>query len=208
MTDSEAIKKHHKSNLAGIIDILRAKGTLMKWPLIFSLVVSFLVMNGTIFFYPQHSFDYLRKTVELMLSFFPNLLGFSLGGYALVVGFGNLDLIKAGSKLNGYSVYQKLNAIFSLCIFLQVLTTTVSFIVNWLVVVNPFMISEISVGVFGIIMNAFILFFILFVSLYSLLLSPYVIINLFTLSQVNSSFLTIQKLTDKRKQVDDKKDGD
>lgn len=188
------IRKHHKVGLKGIWDILLKKGTFKKFPFWLSIFLSAGICVSLICLSPENSFRYLKDSTELILSFFPSLLGFSLGGYALVVGFSNLDLIKAGAKPEKHSVYQILNAVFSLCIFLQVMTTLLSFVVSWIIKVNLFDLTTLQTGIVGNVTNSIVLLFMVFSSIYSLLLTPYVVTNLFTLSQVNSSYLTIQKV--------------
>jgi hypothetical protein len=194
------IRNHHKVGLRGIWDILLRKGTFKKFPFWLSVILSAGICLSLICLSPEKSFRYLKDSTELILSFFPSLLGFSLGGYALVVGFSNLDLIKAGAKPDKHSVYQILNAVFSLCIFLQVMTTLLSFVVSWIIKVNLFDLTTTKTGIIGDATNSIVLLLMVFSSVYSLLLTPYVVTNLFTLSQVNSSFLTIQKLSEDRNQ--------
>lgn len=188
------IRKHHTVGLKGIWEILLKKGTFKKFPFWLSVFLSAGLCISLNCVSPEKSFRYLKDSTELILSFFPSLLGFSLGGYALVVGFSNLDLIKSGAKQDKHSVYQILNAVFSLCIFLQVMTTLLSFVVSWIIKVNFFNLTTLKTGVIGDVTNSIVLLLMVFSSIYSLLLTPYVVTNLFTLSQVNSSFLTIQKV--------------
>ena len=117
------IKDLNKDGWRGIQKILFKRGTLKKLPFIFSLILSLLFISFLLIFDFPKLYDHLKVTSELILSFFPNLLGFSLGGYALVVGFSNLELIKRATKVDGHSIYQILNAIFALCIIFQVFTT-------------------------------------------------------------------------------------
>lgn len=193
------IRKHHKVGLQGIWEILLNKGTFRKLPFWLSVFIAVGICVLVISFSPNNLFMYLKDSTALIISFFPSLLGFSLGGYALVVGFSNLELIKAGAKFKSHSVYQILNAIFSLCIFLQVITTLLSFVVSWIIKVNFFNLTTLKTGLAGDITNSILLLLVVFSSVYSLLLTPYVVINLFTLSQINSSFLTIQKLNEEKK---------
>ena len=195
---ADEIRKHHKVGLKGIWDILLKKGTFKRLPFWLSIFLSVGMCVSLICISPEKSFRYLKDSTELILSFFPSLLGFSLGGYALVVGFSNLDLIKAGAKPEKHSVYQILNAVFSLCIFLQVMTTLLSFVVSWIIKVNLFDLTTLKTGIIGDVTNSIVLLLMAFSSVYSLLLTPYVVTNLFTLSQVNSSFLTIQKVSENK----------
>jgi hypothetical protein len=195
------IKGLHTDGLKGIKQILYKKGTFKKAPFLVSLILSITISTLLLVISAHKSFHYLKESTDLILSFFPNLLGFSLGGYALVVGFSNTELIKAGTTTEKHSVYQILNAIFSLCIILQVIVTLSAFLVSWIIRVNLFELTTEPIGIFGDIINSILILILIFTSIYSLALTPYLIINLFTLSQLNNSFLTIQKIVEDRKNV-------
>ena len=160
------IREHHKVGLKGIRGILLKKGTFKKLPFWLSIFLSVGICMSLICLSPEKSFVYLKDSTELILSFFPSLLGFSLGGYALVVGFSNLDLIKAAAKPEKYSVYQILNAVFSLCIFLQVMTTLLSFVVSWIIKVNLFDLTTLKTGIIGDVTNSLVLLLLMFSSVY------------------------------------------
>jgi hypothetical protein len=190
------IKELHLFGFSGILDILKIKGTFKKFPFYLSIFLSLTIVIFIAFNYSIKLYDFVEETSKLLLSFFPNLLGFSLGGYALVVGFSNTDLIKKGSETKKHSLYQILNAIFSLSIIFQVFTTILCFSIVWFVDVASKHINLINVELFSSIINALLLFMLLFGSFYSLFLTPYVITNLFTLSQLNNLHLTIENLKD------------
>jgi len=61
---------------------------------------------------------------EVAISILPSLLGFSLGGYVIMVGFGDVEFLEAlrGRTGNAPSTYMKMNAAF--VHFLIVQTTT------------------------------------------------------------------------------------
>jgi hypothetical protein len=61
---------------------------------------------------------------ELAISILPDLLGFSLGGYVIMVGFGDVDFLEAlrGRTGNGPSTYMKMNAAFVHFLVVQTIT--------------------------------------------------------------------------------------
>jgi hypothetical protein len=130
------------------------------------------------------------------MSVFPSLLGFSLAGYALIVGYSNLDLIKAGSTPEKHSAYQILSAIFALGILMQVVTTILDFILTFLVRADISKTFGLPPSVAGDYLNVFLLSLLLFLSIYSLFATTYIINNLFTMGQANSLFLTARKMQD------------
>lgn len=193
------IKGLHVFGYDGIIDVLRIKGTFKKLPFYISIISSLLIVIIVSLFNAEKLYNLVEGTSRILLSFFPNLLGFSLGGYALVVGFSNTDLIKKGSKKKKHSLYQILNAIFSLSILFQVFTTIICFSVTWFIDVISKNFEQLNLGCFSYFINGLILLLLLFGSIYSLFLTPYVVTNLFTLSQLNNLHLTIEKIQDENK---------
>lgn len=203
ITDQEnsLIKEHHRTTFRGIWKILIAKKTFRKWPFITSVITS---VGVTIFFSfkaGEDSFHILSALNELIMVVFPGLLGFSLGGYAIAVGFSNTDLLKNRSKADKYSIAQILSAVFAISILSQIFTTIVSFILSWIININADL-SLITLSNTGVIVtNSICLLFLLFGSIYSLLLTPFVVLNLFSLSQLNSYYLTVLKIKEDREHM-------
>jgi len=194
----KSIKELHSFGISGIIDILKIKGTFKKFPFYLSILFSLVTVLFVWLSYDDKLYPFVEGTSKILLSFFPNLLGFSLGGYALVVGFSNTDLIKEGSSLTKHSLYQILNAIFSLSIIFQIFTTILCFSIGWFIEVASHNGVSFDLGFLNPVINALVLYLLLFGSTYSLFLTPYVITNLFTLSQLNNLHLTIENINDQK----------
>ncbi len=195
------IQHHHQTSWRGIKAILQFRGTFKKWPFIISIAIAFALSLSIMIFIPKKSFEVLHNTTDIVITVFPSLLGFSLGGFAIVVGFSNVELIKRGSKVNKYSVYQHLNAIFAINIVFQIFTTILAFVIIWIIKLDLNSIFKISINILGFIANGFCLFLLLLGSLYSLALTPYIVTNLFTLSQINNMFFTIQKYNEDQQKL-------
>ncbi|XXJ19631.1 hypothetical protein ACR42D_08830 [Desulfovibrio caledoniensis] len=88
---------------------------------------------------------------EVAISILPSLLGFSLGGYVLMVGFGDVEFLEAlrGRTGNGPSTYMKMNAAF--VHFLVVQTVTLF----WAIVCGSLGLSDIITTFIGM----FLLFY-------------------------------------------------
>lgn len=85
-----------------------------------SIILSlFIVLLNYTFFDDQWNW------CELVTSIIPYILGFSLGGYAFLVGFGNerfLNILCLKNNNEDYSVYMKVSASFFHVIFIQFLS--------------------------------------------------------------------------------------
>lgn len=193
--DVNKLKKLHKVGLGGVIDIVFKHKTFKKIPFLITILFSVIFIVLLAILNSNKFYNVLQITADLITTVFPGLLGFSLGGYAIAVGFSNNDLIKYSTNTEKHNIYQILSAIFALSILFQALATIISFIITWGIKVNLNSLFNINFPIVLTYLFNGTLMLILFVSsLYSLLLTPYIITNLFTLSQLNSLHFTIEKL--------------
>jgi hypothetical protein len=167
---NDKIFSNHQKGSGGMFAILFKHGTFKKWPLIVSTISSFIPCLLILIFKGDISFSILSSTAELTMTVFPCLLGFSLAGYAIVVGYSNIDLIKASTTPQKHNPYQILSAIFGISLLMQVITTILGFLITMIVRVDIAKIFKIGFGTVGNIINAISLFALLLFSFYSLIL--------------------------------------
>lgn len=189
----DEIKKHHKPSIAGLKDIIKTRNPLCQAPFIISTILSIFFLVVFIF-NPEKSFVGIDKLAEIITICFPCLLGFSLAGYAMVVGFPNTELIQEDSQTNDYTLYQVLSAFFALSIILQVFATAIAFCIWWFIKIDVTGLLNFNCEHIGYFVNIAFIFILLFIGLYAVCLTPYIAINLFSLSQVNSTFFTVKKI--------------
>jgi len=195
--NTNRLNELHTIGFKGILDIVLKHKTFRKFPFICSIVVSSLFVGFLVFISSDKIFYVLEATSEIITGVFPSLLGFSLGGYAIVVGFSNNDLIKYSTNPTKHNIYQILSGIFSLSILFQAMATIVSLVIAWCIKINVNSIFKIYPPEFiNSSVNALFILILCFTSIYSLFLTPYIITNLFTLSQLNSLHFTLEKLKD------------
>ena len=88
-------------------------------------VVSFAIC----FFSGKASLDLIEYVASTILSVGPNMLGFTLSGYALMMGLSNSEFVRGliNFKEEGkdYSLFQSLNTIFAVVLGMMFLTTIV-----------------------------------------------------------------------------------
>lgn len=190
----QTIKDNHKKGSRGIFEILRKHNTFKRWTFFVALALSLIPSIIIGWVKADSSFAILSSTCELIIIIFPCLLGFSLAGYAIIVGYSNIDLIKAGATPDKHSPYQILSAIFAMSILMQVITTILDFIITFIVRIDINKAFNLRYYAAENYLNLFWLSLVLFVANYSLLLTTYIINNLFSLSQANSLFLTAKKM--------------
>src|SRR5437016_2877310 len=102
--DTKKIKKLHDVGLKGVLSIVFKHRTFKKFPFIISIILSVGFCILIAFQKENKSFEVLQITSALITTVFPALLGFSLGGYAIAVGFSNTDLIKNSTETTKHSV--------------------------------------------------------------------------------------------------------
>lgn len=123
MDPIQAFKKQHQVGLRGLLAIYPTdklkRG--IRWPLLTTVVVG----GAMLLLGKNNTQQNLEDIAGLVVSVLPNLLGFLLGGYTILIGFGNVDLLKSATKVypeSGISLFQTLSSIFAITILVQSLT--------------------------------------------------------------------------------------
>lgn len=153
------------------------------------------------------SYDLIVKIVGLGISILPTLLGFNLGAYALIIGFlTNQTLLSVLTKAkDGESAnnLQRICSVFAVNIITQAFTLLCSFLFS------VFIDLKISLPTNFIyydeiisVINYFSLIFILFFTLYSVVLLIQNAINVFDFSQLFTHFATKEKKDDSEKPIE------
>lgn len=180
----EKILNEHPTSKKGIFNryatrkMLRSAGI---WVSIsFALLIVMLALHkGSLDSY----YSLLNRVVDMALSLFPNLLGFCIGGYALIIGAGNINILQKMSKPlpdNKMSYFQILSSVFAMSLIIQCFTLFFTYIVY---VVLGLELCAASV-VIGEITNLLLIFLILACSSLSIYLLYYTVINIFNFGQV------------------------
>lgn len=172
-------------------------------PLFFSLFVIFIN-----YVYGYNINNSLFKLVEINTSVFPNIIGFNLSAYAIVLSYSGLEIAKNFMKPlpnKSHSLLQKTSAVFAFSVLIQCLTLIISFIVYILMsdekaVDN--MKEMIDFSLCWKFLIKVVYFLILFLALYSINLLMYTVINIFNIGQ--ASHYLISK--DNKKKDDEKKE--
>jgi len=195
---SESIVEFHVFNVKGLRFVLKKKNTLNKFAFVASMAISLVASVFVLLLVPSKSYVFLTSCVSSVCTIYPNLLGFSLGGFALAVGFPNESLMYEQARLKKISLYQAVNAIFALTLLIQIYALVLAVSLDLSMRSGLTQIISISENL-DYVINCIFIFLLLFGILYSLFLTPYLVINLFTLSQTNNAFYTARKFLAKPK---------
>lgn len=143
-------------------------------------ILSCLLISGS----SVSTIDILEYVCSFVNGGYPSIVGFVLSGYALLIGFSNSELIQMLSKRknNGEpTLFQKVNATFSIMLLMLVLTLVVSLVLSMIIH------AKVSVCLFFEgnveIINKIVLYLFLFMVYYSLLSLLDVVMNIFNFGQ-------------------------
>jgi hypothetical protein len=143
----------------------------------------------------------LRHVVDSSVSILPNLLGFLLGGYTILIGFGNSALLKAATHVirgRRISLFQMLSTIFALTIYLQSIALAGAVVAQFTLEIplhaGPGFMGQLH-DIAPIVNKIFTLSF-LFLLFYSILSLKDTVVNVFSFAQRYHLTLTEDRLTD------------
>ena len=187
MDDDNDLRTRHKVSIDGIfrngytIDKIR-KSFVCK----FCLILTGLFALWVFFFNREANrlFEFIDDLASTILSTFPSLLGFSLAGYALIIGASDLKLIgrmsePLKSNKEKLSYFQTTSCVFASSVLIQCFTLILAFCVH-LIVKQKLTVDNECVC---LILNFFIYITLLFFGLFSMLLLCSTVVNLFTYGQ-------------------------
>ena len=184
METNDDIKRQHPFSRIGIFNKYTKKKMLKSHATIYSLIFS-LILCVIIWITGDSATYYntLIKLSDVALSLFPNFLGFCIGGYALIIGASNIEVLKKMSKPlpNGshLSFFQVLSSIFAASLIIQCVTLFFAYILQILVNMQ---LDAVSNDI-GVVTNLFLIFILVFLTSMSILLLYYTVINIFNFGQ-------------------------
>jgi hypothetical protein len=190
----------HRVGFRGLLFIYNWKRLKKSTPFWLSLIITLLSAAIIGMWFTKLLFASVQSLVALNLSVFPNLLGFTIGGYALIVGFtgvGDLKNFTERAKDEKGSFYQLLVSVFSISIFTQICTIVISYAISFIIT------SKFHDEIFGVKdyrwfagVNLVVVCLLIFFSLWSFFTIPYLVVNLFNFAQTNHSIASVRRIED------------
>ena len=158
--------------------IILSRGTLI------SLIITIVIIVGACWRNNTNINEYyntLSNITDTILSLLPSILGFCIGGYALIIGACSTDTIKKMSEPqeHGLSLFQILSSVFAATLIIQCFTLVIAYIVHFCLLLE---IGTDSV-IMGVVVNVGMILILLFLSCISLSLLYYTIVNIFNMGQ-------------------------
>lgn len=142
--------------------------------------------------------DFIKDIDGLMINFLPGILGFTIAGYSLVIGFvqsNMLNSISEPSKDSKFSLYQLMSANFAFNIILQAIALVIAYGVHFINYIDEktslnLNVPESALSTFNLSALALLSFWFTI----SLFLVIQIIINIFGFSQLHHYFVNKSKI--------------
>lgn len=181
---NEKIKQAHPMSRKGIFNqytitkILFSRGTLISLIATLVIIVGICFRNNMII---NEYYNTLLNITDIILSLLPSILGFCIGGYALIIGACSTDVIKKMSdpQKHDLSLFQILSSVFAATLIIQCFTLVIAYIVRLCLLLE---IGTNSV-IIGVVVDVGMILILLFLSCISLSLLYYTIVNIFNMGQ-------------------------
>lgn len=196
---SNTVKETNVLGFYGIFKILGFKRIFCStWVEISSVFLTFSLIL-IFFFLNLNPFDFLVELKSLILNLLPSIIGFSLAGYALVVGFvqaGMLNRITEPllSGKDNFSLYQKMSAAFAMNIILQIIGLLIAIFIHILIIIDENNHKFILADSFVKFINWMGFLIISYWFFLSLLLTVQIVLNIFGFSQLHQYLINKDKL--------------
>lgn len=200
----KSIKDAHPMGWKGVFFAYPLKDLFKTKAFVISLILT-LVVCAFSFVSLSTSTEMLVVLANENISVFPNLLGFNLGAYAIIVGFSGLDLVRTmmkPQKNKRFSLFQETSSIFAYSILVQSIVLIASFVISSLDKINPVNILGL-LDFFELVINQIskvLLPILVFLSIYAIVLIPFIVFNIFTFGQMNHALLNVQEFNEARKE--------
>lgn len=183
--NNEIIRDHQMSfrgifNRYVLLKIVKSMGTIISFVATFLFVVFLCIHYDNI----DSLYSFLAKVTDILLSLLPDLLGFCIGGYALIIGTCSMEIIKKMStplknNRDGLSFYQVLSSVFASTLVIQCFTLLLTYLVHLFLLLD----LRINNEFLGKVINVFWIFLLILFSFLSISLLYYTVINIFNLGQ-------------------------
>lgn len=167
------------------------------FPLFISIVLMVVFTQSQI-----ETIIYLKEISALIISISPNILGFLLGGYALLMGFSGNSIVEYMSKGEDTTLYQKQNTVFAMALFSIFIGLVFAICVLFIVNANIPLYNGVEAIISYKNFNRLILFVLLYTLFYSLFAIKDMVINVFNFGQL--IHFMVKKELDKKNKTEQK----
>jgi hypothetical protein len=196
---SQNLEETLHTGLYGIFKITGIKDVIKSGVFICS-IVSTISLLFFVCVTKYDSYSLIKEIKSLCLNILPNILGFTVSGYAIMVGFTQSMMQKKITEKipnSKYSLYQKISSKFALNIVIQGIVLLIACGIHFIIVINEGGKNPIHLeSRYRDIINYIALSFITFGFTLSLFLIIQIVANVFGFSQLIHYFVNTEKIED------------
>ena len=185
MDNGQDLLNRHQAGLKGIFNQYTRKKFYRSKYFLFSFFLSLLLVIVLAFVKRDEAHVYMLvgDLTSVVLTAFPSLLGFSLAGYALIIGAINIGVLNRMSqpddRMDRMSYFQFVSSVFALSVLVQCITMLFAFIVHAVIKQE----WEMVAGISTYWINLPIYFILLFLIIESLVILGNTVVNIFSFAQ-------------------------
>jgi hypothetical protein len=207
MVDKKTLLENHDGSLWTLLKIYNANGDLYKGKLLlYSITINFII-TILVWFLKLDCYNLIINFTNLYLSILPNLLGFNLGAYALLIGLSSSNLINKLSATyeTKFTLFQRASSVFGFCVLLLAFSLIISFLFHVGIAIgessNLFPLTKAQIDLFNILS----LFVLNLFGIYSIFILLSVIRSIFSISQAAHFFAVTNHIKSEKEDSVDKK---
>lgn len=187
----------HKGGIEGLHNTYSRKKfrKSLKFPAAISFCIYIFIFLNT-----ENYYVIIESIMDLVFTITPSLLGFMLGGYAILIGFGNREFLQSISQISDnkpISFYQKFSSTFAFSILSMAVVLIIACIFFLFSLIIPLDYFSDYLDYF----NIFAIIILVFLLVYSICQIFIAILNVFTLSQAYHAFLIKKNFNETKTQI-------
>lgn len=192
------IQKTFVLGLSGVFKITGFRNVFWgNWVSKTPIIISFITLTLLLIF-KVDPFPFILELKNVMISFLPGILSFTIAGFALMVGFiqsGMLNEISEQQKDSNFSLYQIMSAKFALNIILQAIALLISYFTHFVVYFdsNKKLYFDFPVNFYFIVNHLGVIILVYWLS-FSFILTIQIVLNIFGFSQLHHYFIVKEKI--------------
>lgn len=175
-------------------------------------IIASILFTLLVFIFKVDFYILILEIKDILIIFLPSILGFTIAGYSLVVGFIHNDMlseISEPAENSKFSLYQKMSSAFALNIIFQAIALIIAYLIHFVEFIEKHKTLKFSLPVDGIKSINFIgLIFISYWFIISVLLVIQIIINIFNFSQLHHYFVNKTKIAKLNPEKSNKENSD
>lgn len=185
MDNGQDLLSRHQAGLKGIFNKYTREKFYKSNYFWFSLILSLLlvIVLACVKRDEAHVYMLIGDLASVVLTAFPSLLGFSLAGYALIIGSINIGVLGRMSKpvkeMDRMSYFQFVSSVFALSVLVQCVTMLFAFVVHVIIKQKWVMVAGIS----SYWVNFLVYFLLLFLIIESLVILGNTVVNIYSFAQ-------------------------